>query len=151
MAKVKGSFASSFCNKSHDKIQRKGAKSCLWKSSSTSHYSYPGSFAEEEPTTAHQQPKSTVCSPPHVLNPPCHRPVVGLPKWLHTDITRRVPVNFRILSIQTEQKQCISGSSTRPAQAPKSNRSSLGWIQLHSVHQVIGSPCWKSQCSNLHR
>jgi hypothetical protein len=101
MTKVKGSFASSFCNKSDDKIQRKGANSCLSKSSNTSHYSYPGSFAEEEPTTAHQQPKSTICSPPHVLNPPCHRPVVGLPKWLHTDIPR--PVNFRTLSIQTEQ------------------------------------------------
>jgi hypothetical protein len=103
MTKVKRSFASSFCNKSDDKIKRKGANSCLSKSSSTSHYPYPGSFAEEEPTTAHQQPKSTVCSPPHVLNPPRHRPVVRLPKWLHIDIPRCVPVNSRTPYMQTEQ------------------------------------------------
>lgn len=59
------------------KIQRNG------KSQSSKHDSHPSSFAEEESTTAHQQPKPTICSPPHVLNPPCHRPVMWLPKWLH--------------------------------------------------------------------
>jgi len=138
MTKVKGSFASLFCNKCDDKIQRKGANSCLSKSSSTSHYSYPGSFTEEEPTTAHQQPKSTVCSPPHVLNPPCHRPVVGLPKWLHIDIPRRIPVNFRTPPIQTEQSNVYQVVLTDLPRLPgQIEIASAGYSHIASIGRSV--------------
>lgn len=62
-------------------------------------YTYSGSFAKEESTTTHQKPKSTVCSPPHILNPPCHCPVVWLPVWLQAPLLK-----FGLLSFIKEEK-----------------------------------------------